>query len=244
VRINSTSLAFALACIWGGSPSLAEQLTAIPRIVDADTVELSGTKVRLNGIDAPESDQRCLSAHGQVWNCGIEATSRLRSYSHDQAWTCELSGTDRYRRSLGTCSIEGSDVGRWLVRNGLALAFRRYSIAYVPDEDYAREHELGLWIGAFIAPWDWRHRGPHTAILGAYQVPTAAQRDLLSPTLAATPPSPDCVIKGNLKSYPQCIYHVPGGRFYDQLKMEPTVGRRWFCSEADAQAAGCRKSKL
>jgi hypothetical protein len=59
-------------------------------------------------------------------------------------------GLDRYGRYLGTCFIEGEDVGRWLVRNGWALAFRRYSNAYVQNEDYAREHQLGLWSGAFI----------------------------------------------------------------------------------------------
>jgi endonuclease YncB( thermonuclease family) len=222
----------------------AEPVVAVPRIVDADTVEADATKIRLNGIDAPETDQRCLDAHGQVWSCGVDAATKLREYSHERPWSCELTGKDRYGRFLGTCSVSGDDIGRWLVRNGWALAFRRYSTTYVVDEDYAREHQLGLWSGAFIAPWDWRHRGSQTVILGAYQVPTTAQRDLLSPTVAGTPPSPDCIIKGNLKSRNGCIYHVPGGQFYDRLTMAPGPDRRWFCTEAEAQAAGCRKSKL
>jgi endonuclease YncB( thermonuclease family) len=225
-------------------PSRADQLVAVPRIVDADTVDAGAAKIRLNGIDAPETDQRCIDAHGQVWSCGVEATAKLQAYSHDRSWTCELTGLDRYGRFLGTCLVDGEDIGRWLVRNGWALAFRRYSTVYVPDEDYAREHQLGLWSGAFIAPWDWRHRGPQTIVLGAYQVPTTAQRDLLSPTVEGTPPSPDCVIKGNFRSRNECIYHVPGGHFYDRLTMEPGSGRRWFCTEAEAQAAGCRRSKL
>jgi endonuclease YncB( thermonuclease family) len=236
------------AIVWvaflGGTPR-AEDVQTVPRIVDADTVDAGSVKIRLNGIDAPESDQRCLDAHGQIWSCGLEATAQLKAYSKERAWACVLTGQDRYRRSLGTCSVEGEDVGRWLVRNGWALAFRRYSIAYVADEDYAREHQLGLWSGAFIAPWDWRHRGQQTVILGSYQVPTTAQRDLLSPTIQGTPPNSSCVIKANLKGWDgECIYHVPGGHFYDKLKMEPSSVRRWFCTEAEAQAAGCRRSKL
>ncbi len=239
------SIAFAfLVCVESAVRSFADEVTAVPRIVDADTIDAGTTKIRLIGIDAPETDQRCLDSRGQVWSCGLEATSKLQAYSRNRAWVCGLSGLDRYGRHLGSCSIEGEDVGRWLVRNGWALAFRRYSTAYVPDEDFAREHQLGLWSGAFIAPWDWRHRGTQTIILGAYQVPTTAQRDLLSPTVAGTPPSPNCVIKANLKSRIECIYHVPGGHFYDKLKMQPSSRRRWFCSEVEARAAGCRKSKL
>lgn len=243
IQFLSAALAFLVWAAIAG-PSLAQQVTAVPRIVDADTIEVGVVKVRLNGIDSPETDQRCLDSHGQVWSCGVEATSKLQAYSRNQPWQCQLSGLDRYGRYLGTCFIEGEDVGRWLVRNGWALAFRRYSNAYVQDEDYAREHQLGLWSGAFIAPWDWRHRGLQTIILGAYQVPTTAQRDLLSPAIAAVPPNPNCVIKGNMGARDGCIYHMPGGRFYDQLKMEPSAARRWFCGEAEAQAAGCRKSKL
>jgi endonuclease YncB( thermonuclease family) len=233
-----------LCCATGPSSSRADPLVVAPRIMDADTVDAGTVKIRLNGIDAPESDQRCLDARGQVWSCGLAATAKLEAYSQGGSWSCELSGTDRYGRFLGTCSVNGEDVGRWLVRNGWALAFRRYSTAYVSDENYAREHQLGLWSGAFIAPWDWRHRGPQTIILGAYQVPTTAQHDLLSPTVAGTPPSSTCIIKGNFRSRNGCVYHVPGGQFYDRLTMDPGPGRRWFCSEVEAQAAGCRRSKL
>jgi len=245
VRVFTILCCIFAVLVCANSPtSRADPRVVVPRIMDADTVDAGAFKIRLNGIDAPESDQRCLDVQGKVWSCGLEATAKLEAYSHGRPWSCELTGGDRYGRSLGTCFIDGEDVNRWLVRNGWALAFRRYSTVYVPDEDYAREHQLGLWSGAFIAPWDWRHRGPQTIILGAYQVPTTAQRDLLSPTVAGTPPSPSCVIKGNFNSRSGCIYHVPGGQFYDRLTMDPGSGRRWFCSEAEAQAAGCRRSKL
>jgi hypothetical protein len=117
-------------------------------------------------------------------------------------------------------------------------------VAYVADEDFAREQKRGLWSGAFIAPWEWRHRSTETVVLGAVSVPVDAQSRLLSPTAATKPPDPNCIIKGNLKSAGQCIYHMPGGHFYDRLDMQRSASRRWFCSEAEAQAAGCRRSKL
>ena len=128
------------------------------------------------------------------------------------------------------------------MRNGWALAFRKYSTAYVADEEFAQQRKLGLWSGYFIAPWDWRHRNPDTVILGSSSVPLHAQRLLLP--VVAQPPSPDCTIKGNLKAANQCIYHVPGGKFYNRLTMDRISDRRWFCSPAEAEAAGCRKSKI
>jgi endonuclease YncB( thermonuclease family) len=243
---KSMRLASALICycLLAAHPLAAQEVRAVAQIVDADTIYAGSVKIRLSGIDAPEMDQLCLDGRGQSWSCGIEAKNQLSTFSRNRLWVCELTDVDRYGRSLGSCAIEGEDVSRWLVRNGWALAFRRYSSAYVRDEDYAREQRHGLWNGAFIAPWDWRHRGSHTAILGAVAVPTDAQRQLISPAFAAAPPASNCVIKGNLSRRDQCIYHVPGGQFYDRLNMESHTSRRWFCSEAEAQAAGCRKSRL
>ncbi|MCK1361230.1 thermonuclease family protein [Bradyrhizobium sp. 199] len=223
----------------------AGQVRGVPQIVDADTVYIGQSKIRFNGVDAPETDQVCLDAAGKTWTCGIEAREQLRSFSKDREWSCELAGTDKYRRSLGSCAVGGENVSRWLVQNGWALAFRRYSAEYVHDEDVARERQRGLWGGAFIAPWDWRHRRNSTEVLGALSILSTAQRALVTNTAANPAPlAGNCLIKGNLSSTPQCIYHVPDGLFYDRLSMQPNSSRRWFCSEAEAQAAGCRKSKL
>lgn len=225
-------------------PLAAGDLSGVPQIVDADTIFLNSTKIRINGVDAPESDQVCLDASAKNWSCGLAAVAALQDYSRGRQWVCSLAGQDRFGRFLGSCSIEKDDVGRWLVRNGWALAFIRYSDGYVPDESFARDRKNGLWSGAFIAPWDWRRRGSKTVILGALAVPSDAQRKLISPAETSALPNPDCVIKGNLHRIRQCIYHVPGGLFYGVLNMERSASRRWFCSEAEAQAAGCRKSKL
>lgn len=225
------------------SPAFASQVGGIPRIVDADTIYLAGDRIRFAGIDAPETDQTCLTPQGQASACGIEARNKLQQFAGNRVWVCELSGRDRYKRSLGTCSIDGEDVSRWLVRSGWALAFRRYSTAYVADEDWAREHRVGLWGGAFLAPWDWRHRGASTVILGALQVPIDAQKKLLPPVPLEVLGEHNCIIKARI-SERGCIYHLPGDHFYARMKMQSSGTHRWFCSEAEAQAAGCRRSKL
>ncbi|MFZ2082324.1 MAG: thermonuclease family protein, partial [Xanthobacteraceae bacterium] len=72
---------------------------------------------------------------------------------------------------------------------GWALAFVQYSKTYVPDEAAAREARRGIWSGAFIAPWDWRHRNQKTVVLGAIAVPINAQAELLAPASAMQAPS-------------------------------------------------------
>lgn len=229
-----------LLCFAGAERSSANDTT--PTIVDADTIYLNGDKIRLEGVDAPETDQTCLNAESQAFKCGLEARRALEARFGNRSWTCRPSGKDRYGRTLAACSVEGQDVGRWLVREGWALAFRRYSTAYSADETVARDGRRGLWNGSFIAPWDWRQRSSSSEVLGATSVSIEASRVL---TGAATegPPSSGCVIKGNLRGN-ACIYHVPGGQYYGRLNMAKKATRRWFCSEADAQAAGCRRSKL
>ena len=130
---------------------------SVPRIVDADTLEVAGQKVRLHGIDAPESAQSCRQAGGHRYPCGEHATQALRTRIGPDAVTCTIEGRDRYDRALGICyAADGTDLNGWLVRQGHALAYRRYSTQYVPEEDQAKAAQAGLWAGAFIKPWDWR----------------------------------------------------------------------------------------
>ena len=130
---------------------------SVPRIVDADTLEVAGQKVRLQGIDAPESAQSCRQATGQRYQCGEHATQALRVRIGADAVTCTIEGRDRYMRALGICyAADGTDLNGWLVRQGHALAYRRYSTTYVPQEAQAKAAQAGLWAGAFVPPWDWR----------------------------------------------------------------------------------------
>jgi endonuclease YncB( thermonuclease family) len=222
------------------SPAFAAEIAGIPRIVDGDTVEIGQIKIRLSGIDAPETDQICLDAKAE--SCGITARDELIKHSNGQPWECETTGIDRYGRSLGDCFIEGEDVSAWMVRSGWALSFVRYSHAYDRDEVAAREAHAGLWSGAFIAPWDWRHRDKTTIILGAASVPVNAQTLLLGAVSASGAPSPECVIKGSVNRKSERIYHLPGQLNYAQINMAKGMGERWFCTETEAEAAGWRKA--
>jgi endonuclease YncB( thermonuclease family) len=223
-------------------PASGAEVSGTPRIVDGDTVEIGQTKMRLVGIDAPETDQICLNANREKWACGIAARDELIRHSNEQLWECTTIGTDRYGRSLANCFIEGEDVSKWMVRSGWALSFVRYSHAYDADEAAAREAGAGLWAGSFIAPWDWRHRNRTTMILGAASVPVNAQTILLGAVSASEAPSPECVIKGNVNRKGERIYHLPAQLNYGQISMSKGLGERWFCTEAEAEAAGWKRA--
>jgi endonuclease YncB( thermonuclease family) len=172
-----------LAILLFTTPAMAADIdiTGVPRILDGDTIQIDDTKIRLKSIDAPETDQVCLDPIGERWACGITARDELVVHAGGKTWTCHVSGTDRYGRSLAVCEVNGEDINRWMVRNGWALSFVRYSHAYDADEAMARDAQEGIWVGAFIAPWDWRHRTVNTVILGPTSVPVDAQKNLLKP---------------------------------------------------------------
>ncbi len=134
----------------------AETLTGKPYVTDGDTVKISGERIRLKGIDAPEWNQRCKDASGGGYDCGIVSTSALRTKIGRNPITCKGTKRDRYGRFLGTCYLNDLDLNGWMVRNGYALAYTRYSRRYVSAEQEARENSRGLWAGKFVAPWSWR----------------------------------------------------------------------------------------
>lgn len=136
----------------------AETLTGKPYITDGDVVKISGKRIRLEGIDAPEPNQRCKDASGKSYGCGLVSTAALRTKIGRNSITCEGTMRDRYGRFLGICYLGELDLNGWLVRNGYALAYRRYSKRYVRQELQAREDGLGLWAGEFIPPWQWRRQ--------------------------------------------------------------------------------------
>ena len=139
------------------SPSAgANAISGIASIVDADTLDIHGERVRLNGVDAPESGQKCKDAVGKFIRCGSIAANALDAWINRNPVTCEVTGKDRYGRSLGECSVRGASVQEWLVANGHALAYRAYSTTYVSAEVKAQKEHRGIWAGEFVMPWDWR----------------------------------------------------------------------------------------
>jgi endonuclease YncB( thermonuclease family) len=157
LRLTAVVLASAILVAATEDRASAQQITGTGvTVVDGDTLRVSGVKIRIHGIDAPETRQGCLRA-GRAWPCGAEAT-RVMGQLAEGAIRCEGIEKDRYGRTIAKCISGEVDVGRELVRRGLALAYRRYSLDYVQDEDYARRNRLGMWAGEFEAPWDWRRR--------------------------------------------------------------------------------------
>jgi endonuclease YncB( thermonuclease family) len=231
-------LILSLALLFASFAAAATQIAGEATVTDGDTLVIAGTKIRLFGIDAPETDQFCLDQKSRQWECGISAREALIQKVASRIVSCEVKGTDLYGRGLAQCSVDGVDIGRWMVKNGWALSFVRYSHDYDDDEGEARSALAGLWSGAFIAPWEWRRRNCSTKILGALQVPTDAQKKLCgSPSES---PDPRCRIKATLKK--ECIYHMEGGTYYGKIDMSQD-SRRWFCTVAEAEAAGCRAAK-
>ena len=234
------SLAVLTALMLMSAAAQTADLTGVPIISDADTLDIGATRVRLEGIDAPEIDQVCLNATGDIWRCGVEARDQLKAHVAGREIICTPGGIDRYKRTLGKCRVAGEDLNGWMVQQGWALAYVKYSSAYVQTEADARIHLRGLWRGAFIAPWDWRHRNKDTTILGALSVPIDAQKKLLPPICDEGAPSPDCKIKGNVGRNGQ-IYHMPNQQDYCKINMNGK-GKQWFCTPEQAEEAGWRRA--
>jgi endonuclease YncB( thermonuclease family) len=116
---------------------------------------LEGTRVRLWGIDAPETAQKC-ERGGVGYACGQQASVHLRSLIGEAGVSCQSRTKDRYGRTVAVCRAGTVDIGAAVVRDGWAMAFVRYSADYVAEEREARDAKRGLWGGSFMAPWDWR----------------------------------------------------------------------------------------
>jgi endonuclease YncB( thermonuclease family) len=128
-------------------------------VVDGDTLRMGSRRIRLDGIDAPESAQTC-EREGFAWRCGEDATAALRRFVGTRPVRCVDVGEDRFGRTLARCQVGWEDIGAWMVREGLAVAYTRFSLRYVPEEATARWHRRGLWGGRFEAPEEWRRRHP------------------------------------------------------------------------------------
>lgn len=135
------------------TPALAIQGQAT--VIDGDTIEIHGERIRLDGIDAPESWQLCYAP--AAYRCGQEAAFALADFIGRRTVTCHQTDTDRYRRVIARCSVGGQDVALWLVENGHALDWPRYSKGeYADAQRRASGALLGVWRGQFQWPWEWR----------------------------------------------------------------------------------------
>jgi endonuclease YncB( thermonuclease family) len=206
-------LAFMLA-----PPAGALTLTGQAHVVDGDTLVISGERIRLFGIDAPELRQRC-DPSGRNWACGVWAANVLTKLTARGGLKCDALDRDRYGRTVARCTAAGRDIGAEMVRLGAAAAYVNYSLDYVTLEATAKAELRGLWSGVVTAPADYRK-------------------------VAKRQPAPTgCAIKGNINAKGKRIYHLPGQRDYDATRISTAKGEAFFCSETDARAAGFRAAK-
>ncbi len=222
-------------------PAQAQIITGSAIVLDGDTIDMTGTRVRLIGIDAPEARQSCLRS-GAQWACGAEATASLAAMIAGQNVTCKTQGTDSYGRTLAQCQTRIFDIGQEMVRRGLALPLDYAPAAYHEAGAIAKRLNYGLWAGTFVTPAQWRAANPET--------PRQARTPANAPrrTAAAQPATPThrqytdqhgCAIKGKRGRRGEWIYHLPGQTYYANTRPEEL-----FCTEREAMAAGYRRSKV
>ncbi len=142
------------------APAWADVIGKRPQVIDGNTLELAGVRLRLYGIDAPETDQTC-RADARTWNCGMEARWAAINRIGQNWVACRARGRDPGGALAAVCylgGIGGPELNAWLVAQGWALAYRQESRDYVGDEVAARQAGRGIWRGEFVAPWVWREK--------------------------------------------------------------------------------------
>lgn len=200
-------------------PSFADVMGRV-RVVDGDTFDVAGVRVRLHGIDAPEHKQTCETEQGVTWACGAWVTSQVTALYEGKRARCREVDVDRYGRVVARCEIAGRDAGQDIVSKGLAFAYRKYSMAYDLDEKGAAINERGLHASRVQNP-------------AHYRATRAKGR---------VPKDKNCTIKGNITKNGH-IFHVAGQRDYERTGINLRKGERWFCSEREARAQGWRKAR-
>lgn len=214
-------IALALAALI--QPAHAIEAVSRFQITDGDSLIVAGERIRLHGIDAPEAAQTCIAPTGKMWDCGKWATTQLQDLTRGARLSCARLDTDRFGRTIARCFANGQDIAEAMVARGAAVAFTKYAKDYLPEERAAQAAKLGLWAGRFDRPDDWR------AAMRISEVPQAVSAS-------------GCTIKGNISSSGR-IYYMPGQRDYDKTVINERDGERWFCSAAEARAAGWRAAK-
>ena len=143
-----------------------KEITGYAKIIDGDTIKIKSKKIRLHGIDAPEKKQTCkkpyliigIFSFTKSYLCGQVSTHKLTKKINNQIIKCKIKDVDRYNRLIGECYKRNENLNSWLVSNGYAVAYRKYSKKYISDEMNAKNNKLGIWQGKFEMPWDFRRK--------------------------------------------------------------------------------------
>jgi endonuclease YncB( thermonuclease family) len=201
-----------------------ENLQGVVSVIDGDTFDLHGQRIRLHGVDAPEAAQTCRDREGTAYRCGQRAALALSDHLGKAPISCRAVDRDVYGRIVAKCAQNGADIGAWLVSSGLAVAYREFGSDYDREELAAKAARRGMWDGSFVAPSQYRTQ-------------------LRMPGESAPPTSSGCTIKGNINEGGECIYHLPGSRSYPATVITPARGEKYYCNIPEAVAAGCRAAR-
>ena len=241
-------------CGWLAALLLSSQLVGVATVIDGDTIEIQEQRIRLHGVDAPESSQWCTDEAGATVRCGQQAALALDSLLNGITVRCEVVDTDRYGRAVATCYVGEININQWLVRQGWALAYRKYSTDYVADEQQAQAQGRGIWQYDFEAPWAYRasrrgavmpdrDRSSSKVTAANKENGTVYEKSHSTKEAVSTQSSDPCTIKGNINSNGERMYHTSASQWYERTVVDESKGERWFCSEEAAQAAGWRSAQ-
>lgn len=182
--------------------------------VTGDTLRIAGSRVVLDGIEAPEATQVCRRGTG-TWRCGAAAKDALAALVRGRRVACDVLGEDGGAKRV-RCYAGNADIAEALVRGGHAFALGGFWSAYASVEGEAQDRKAGLWAGEAERPQDYRDRRWEEAKKAAPE---------------------GCPIKGAIRSGAR-TYVLPWAPSYDSIRLRTTRGERWFCSESEAEAAG------
>ena len=149
-------------------------ISGVSSVTDGDTLRIGSERIRLHGIDAPESAQSC-RAGGKTWPCGEAATRALRERIGRRRVECAERDRDHYGRIVAVCRVAGADVNAWMVDQGWAVAYRKYSTDYVSHETAAKRARRGVWRGDFVEPSRWRRGERLEATAGSLRAIAASR---------------------------------------------------------------------
>ena len=157
---------FIFFIVFFNSLALGDTISGKALVIDGDTIKINSKKVRLFGIDAPEKKQKCkklflsiyILSFDKSYDCGILSTNKLKNKIKDNIIICKSKGKDRYKRIIAECFKDKTNLNSWLVRNGYAVAYLKYSKKYLTAQNLAKKENRGIWQGKFEMPWDWRKK--------------------------------------------------------------------------------------
>ncbi len=142
------------------------EISGNAQIIDGDTIKINSKKIRLHGIDAPEFEQMCKKPYLTIifftftkdYPCGKISTQKLQKKINNKVITCKILDIDRYKRLIGECYKRNLNLNSWLVSNGYAVAYKKYSKKYISNEINAKNEKKGIWQGKFEMPWEFRRK--------------------------------------------------------------------------------------